>query len=414
MPSEPVITQVPIAAIEQAAIPTPPAQQPAVDTSPVLSIDDFDTNSATHLPSRDNVNQKTGFKNPPKTAVTPPNVKATDENKEEIETDIETDIKDTPEKEDVEDGDKEVDDTGEVKKDEVELTDAEKAELKVHGNSKRDFTGFTPEEAKLLKNLDNPRFLKLSKTWRALKEEATKAVEYKTQAENLTKQLREGGVPESWTEHPDAYQLSPEYRQVSQQYSKVDYEENFYDQQLANVKDGKPWQQITGYDRNTSQPILSAPLEASNQADIYLNKIIARAAGVKAQLEGRVANMQQNFTAQHNANVGGVKQQIDKVVNNLIAELKPVEADEKMIAEAMPPSLRNHPLSYGYIKLGALVFAQARHIKSMMDKTTVAAKVEGDRKLAGPNINKMKKDPTSSNGKGKGELLDLDVLMGRA
>lgn len=266
---------------------------------------------------------------------------------------------------------------------------------KIHGNNKRDFSGFDLSEIKTLKGMNNYWFNKLAPVWRELKLQTKVVPELKTQVETLTKQLRDGGVPESWHEHPEAYVLSPEFRAINQEYSRIDFEENFYQQQLAAVKAGSDWQYIKSYDRATGQPILSEVRKASNQDDIWLTQTLGKCGVRKGNLEGRISNIQQTFQGQHQQFLGAVKATTDGFISKLVDKVKPLEPDEKSFEDMLPTSLRQHPLAYAAKRQHGIIMQQARYIEELLKAKTVDTKLANDRKLAGARPSKLPRDPST-------------------
>lgn len=287
-------------------------------------------------------------------------------------------------------------------KDDVTLTKEEQEELKLHGNNKRDFTGFTDDEKRILKRLDNPRFLKISNAWKNLKQEAGKVAEYQQKVTALETKLKEGGVPDSWIEHPLAFTLSPKFNEVSNKLSRIEYEEQFYQQQHLKVKAGETFQRIDGW--NNGQPVLSQPIEATTQADLWLSGLQSRAINMKGSLEQQLQGMQSQFAQQHTSAVNDFKLNTDNLINKLPTELKPIEADEKIMEAAIPEFLRNNPLLYSLKKLYGVNQQLARENQKLKSGTALTNKLANDRKLAPANPNKFPRDPSGGGVNGNGKV----------
>jgi hypothetical protein len=214
-----------------------------------------------------------------------------EEEEDEVEEEEKDKEKDAPE-EDVED-------------DPIKDADVDKNE-KQHGNTKRDYTGLSASQIKLLKKLDNPRFEKISTELRVLNEAAQKSVQLAVELEAQKKLLQEGGIPNQWYEHPEAYQLSKEFRELSSAYSRQDAVEQFYEQQLLNNKSGNDFYVIQGFDAQ-GNPQYSAAQKASNQGEIFLQRELSKATQLKAQLEGRSENLRTNYQQHHQQAAGAVQ-----------------------------------------------------------------------------------------------------------
>lgn len=396
--SDPIIPSTPVSTPALSAPASTPSSIPAPSTSPspspqptakspLLSMDEFDGD--TPQPPAGFGSKLSSIKAPAKVEQPTPQE---DENIEEGEVELEETAEDVGETNNEEVDPTPVEDDGDT----VKLTEEE--QKVIHGNNKRDFTGFDKDEIKLLKKLDNGRFLKVSQKWKELKEKAAEVETLKQQTTNLTKQLREGGIPETWSEHPEAYVLHPEYQKLSNDISRVDYEENFYRQQALRVKNGEEWQHITGYQQN-GQPILSQAMKASNEADIWLNSIIGKAAHVKGGIEQQINNIQRNFQHQHQSATTEIKTQIDQFVSKLIDPLKPKAEDEATIDKVLPASFKSNPMTYGYKKMFAVLLQQARYIQTLQGQQAAKAKINNDNKLAGANISRTPRDPAAASGR---------------
>jgi hypothetical protein len=265
----------------------------------------------------------------------------------------------------------------------------DKDDPKLHGNTKRDYAGFSAEEVKILKRLDVGRFNTVSQHWKALKTAAGKAVELAKEVENKDRLLKEGGIPQSWHEHPEAYQLSREFQDLSAQYAQQESLEQHYERQLLNVRQGKPWTAAT-VDPKSGQLIISQPYEASDQADVWVNREMLKATNNKGQLDGRAAGLKNEFAANHQRAGQQIKNEVDYVISKMHQELKPVEGDVKTVLNALPQQYQNHPLAYGYGQLGAIIMAQGRKLASLMGEQANKTRIEQDVRKAGAKTPKAR------------------------
>jgi hypothetical protein len=325
-----------------------------------------------------------------------------DKNKDTDEDDESGETESTESKEEDEQGDK----TSEEK------SSAEEESLKLHGNTKRDYSGLNQKQIKILKKLDNSRFQAVSTEWRALQSAAMKSVELVQQLEEQKKIAAGKGIPQTWYEHPEAYTLTPEFRQLSNQYSQYDTVEQHYSAQIAAIQDGKPWTAITGFNPQTGEPIYSAPQEPNPQAFANVNRALMQATQAKGQLQGKVDSLQSSFVNNHKQAEQQINQEIQSHLEKLHPEVKPVEGDVKMVMDLLPAMYKSHPLAKGFSQMLAMNFAQARFLKKLLTEKEQGAKIAADSKLAGPRgSNKLPKaGPASGGAKGK-NVLSLDYLL---
>jgi hypothetical protein len=382
----------------------------------VFSLDEMTDNSSS--PTQGDSRTKVTIDNPAKDTIrSKPSDSPTLKDKEdepakdddELEEDNEKDDKGG--KKESKEPDEEAED-GELDKADDKGVIANEEDKQLHGNNKRDFAGFNSKQIKILKRLDPQRFKLVSEEWRALQTAAGKAVTLAQQLEEQKVIASGKMIPSSWYEHPEAYQLSPEFREISGQYAQLETVENFYQQQLSNVHDGKEFRFIQSYDQQ-GNPVYSAPQPATPQAVGWLTQQLTRATSQKGQLEGRVNSLQQNFQVTHKQAADGVRKEMETYLGRLSSEIKPEEKDMQMIEAVMPKIYKDHPLAYGYKVLGAITFAQGRYLQRLLGEKSQSEKLDADKKLAGTRgSNKLPKaDPSSSSSKSSKDVFKLQDLI---
>jgi hypothetical protein len=337
--------------------------------------------------------------------VTPPKERAKVKEEKEVELDEEDEEVEVEEEKDKEKDAPEED----VEDDPIKDADVDKNE-KQHGNTKRDYTGLSASQIKLLKKLDNPRFEKISTELRVLNEAAQKSVQLAVELEAQKKLLQEGGIPNQWYEHPEAYQLSKEFRELSSAYARQDAIEQFYEQQLLNNKSGNDFYVIQGFDAQ-GNPQYSAAQKASNQGEIFLQRELSKATQLKAQLEGRSENLRTNYQQHHQQAAGAVQKEVQGYVDRLDKNLKFEEKDVQALTSALPQMYRDHPLAKAFCQLGALNFSQARYIQKLTGEQAQKVKLEADKKLAGPRVGKIPAQPSGAKLGNRKDVYSLDEFL---
>jgi hypothetical protein len=125
--------------------------------------------------------------------------------------------------------------------------------------AKRDYSVFKdPVMAKIarsLRNDDFAEFLKHAPQWQAALEE--------------NKTLREAAArtPSFHFEHPDGYLLDPAWPQLQQAYAAHGHERSHWEQQLLAIKQGLPWKDFLGYDKNGNPQYRDVPALENGQVD---------------------------------------------------------------------------------------------------------------------------------------------------
>jgi hypothetical protein len=292
-----------------------------------------------------------------KKPVTTETAKDTNQNvKQETTEKLETEVKDKGEVADGE-GKEEVENEEEQPEEVPEETTED--DEKIHGNSKRDYTGFSQNEVKILKKLDNSRFAALAPLIKTYKDAAGKAVQLATELESSKKLLKEGGIPESWHEHPEAYQLSREFQDLNTQYSYQEQADNHYQQQLLNIKQGKPWVALQ-WNKVTNQFEYSQPHEASDSAEMFVQRQLIAATNAKQNLDTKAAVLKQNHASSYERAATMMKQEVDNTIARMHPDAKPKPEDVALIEKVIPQQYKGHPLYYAVAQLGAIILAQGK------------------------------------------------------
>lgn len=103
--------------------------------------------------------------------------------------------------------------------------------------AKRDFTGLDEEEAKLFKNMNNEAYQRLYPIYLNSKKEndSLKVLQEKLDAADKRR----------WYDEPEAYTLHPEYKQAQASVSRLTNELSFWEEQLAEIEEGREGQTYT-------------------------------------------------------------------------------------------------------------------------------------------------------------------------
>jgi hypothetical protein len=350
-----------------------------------------------------------------KTPPTTETAKDTNQNvKKETTEKLETEVEDTGETTDIEEGKEgELDEDGGNKTAEQDQGEADKeseteGDEKIHGNSKRDYTGFSQNEIKVLKKLDNARFAAVTSMVKPYKEAAGKAIELARELESSKKLLKEGGVPDNWHEHPEAYQLSREFQELNTQYTYQEQADNHYQQQLLNIKQGKPWTPLQ-WNKVTNQMEYGQPQEPTDQAEMFVQRQLIAATNAKQNLDNRAAQIKQNHASSYERAAASIRSEVDDVVSKMHPDVKPKEEDVKLIQKVLPAQYSNHPLAYGYAQLGAIILAQGRKLQGLMKDQEQVTRLNQDIRKNGAAKPPGLKRP-SSPAKGEGERLSMKMF----
>ncbi len=202
-----------------------------------------------------------------------------------------------------------------------------------------------PEEIRpVLRALNNKQFAEFSPK---LKELVDKAGRVKELEERVS------STPQFFYEHPEAYQIMPEYRQLSQDIQYIGFEQQHLADQLVKIKRGEAWQELKGYDSKTGQPVFeerkpNADATVDYVAETRISQELNKLTMLGAQKSQQLAQFQNGYQQ----SVQRAQADLAEINKRLFPKLEepdklPAE-DKKMfdLAVGMSPAhLRNHPLT---------------------------------------------------------------------
>lgn len=141
----------------------------------------------------------------------------------------------------------------------------------------RDYTGFSQDEVKVLKQMSNEAFEFASKTIKENKE--------------LSK-LKDS----TYLQHPDAYTLSPDYRQAQNEIQFATVEGNGWRDALLLCRQGKPFKLPQGINTETGQLVWSDQLvQPSDTAELELQRLMTESYSIANQRKGALQQLATNF-----------------------------------------------------------------------------------------------------------------------
>lgn len=235
----------------------------------------------------------------------------------------------------------------------------------------RDYTGYTPEEIEIFKQMSHPAFEFVDKTLKKNKE------------------LMNRGS-EQFFQHPQAFILSPDYQKTQVDLHLANREAQYWQQHLESAISGKPFKQIIGWKDGTLEPIFSDQEIVPNQRiEEACRQSLIKCNGVVDQLKSKMNGFGSEY-----------KQRIDTDLKMINAEranrfewvqnpelmdyeidtdngpksLKVIKNDFKSI---FPPYLRDNPgVEVASDLLIALVIAKQESARATAGQRTAEIKQE--------------------------------------
>jgi len=138
-----------------------------------------------------------------------------------------------------------------------------------------DYTKYSTEQQQILKQMSN-----------TAKKEYAKVIDENKQLAALK--------DSQYLQHEQGYTLSPEFQQLQQKQYFAQKEAEVWEQALLNIKAGKPFQDIVGWNQDGS-PKLSNEIPFSDKAEIRVNNNLSKCLNVYQQLNGELQTFPQQF-----------------------------------------------------------------------------------------------------------------------
>jgi hypothetical protein len=153
----------------------------------------------------------------------------------------------------------------------------------------RNYEDFDEAERPLLKQMSNAAFEKYSKN-------RNEMVEAKQQLEELRTKTPDSKLPDNFHEHPEAYTLSPEYREAANNYGKAQTEYAHWKKQLINVRNGESWQSIDGYNTDGQMVAGKQAFKATQSSEIDIESALQEAKNFMNQFGQQASHIQDNYS----------------------------------------------------------------------------------------------------------------------
>ena len=160
----------------------------------------------------------------------------------------------------------------------------------------RDYSNLSAEEIPLFKKMGDRSF-------EVLKPIFLEHKQLKKDYEKL-KSEHEASSKVSFFEHEEAYQLSPEYKNLSANASSLDAEIDYWQQQLINIREGKNWAPLVLNEKG--QPAIGAEQDPTPRAEAIILNGLQQAHALKTDVTNKLTSIQSSFSSQHKGFINGL------------------------------------------------------------------------------------------------------------
>ncbi len=225
----------------------------------------------------------------------------------------------------------------------------------------RDYSKYSEEDAKYLKQMSNEAFEHFSKRTEEVAQ--------------LKKQLEETST--TGADHPDAYLLSDDYRDAYANLTKAQQEQQHWRSQLLKIRNGEKWQSIQGYDNDGRLVLNSEEYKPTQQAEIDVEMAMQEAAGLSRKFNSEMTNVSSTHQKSYKDSVKLLEREQDanfawrtddKVANEqlIIPDVgkTTIKTIKDSFTKALPKTFQKHPMAELASNLFVTLQLQAVHAAS--------------------------------------------------
>lgn len=113
----------------------------------------------------------------------------------------------------------------------------------------------------------------------------------------------------TYLQHEQGYTLSPDYQQLQAKDYYARTEAKCWEQALLNIKAGKKFRDITGFDTKTGQPILSEEREVSDRDEIRISNNLQACIQASNGISGQLQIFPQQFKQRMSTDLQAIQQE---------------------------------------------------------------------------------------------------------
>lgn len=207
------------------------------------------------------------------------------------------------------------------------------------------------------------------------------------QTQQQLKELWGGEIPKHLGQHPRAYELHPQYQQLSDIYSKSEFEREYAKNALVRLKSGEPFQMLKGYRKSDGQPVYELVETPTASHEVELGQMLNVAASQSVDARNRLGAMQQNYTKGYENDLKYIEQIKTDRWPGLKNPNDPIHADIAEFMEAVPQRFHDHPSTL----VSAALYSDYKKALAIIDelkRTQITnGKIKDEKALMDPKTN---------------------------
>lgn len=265
----------------------------------------------------------------------------------------------------------------------------------------RDYSDLDEPDRELAKNMSGAAFQR----FKALTKEAKELTKLRQEYQEATKDKE---AFKSALDHPDAWQLTPEYIHASNQWSESNNIVQHLEAQLANVQSGEKWEPL-GFEpdgKGGQRLVRLAPQDPDKYALASVTRQLNEALMRKQLAEQNLTSLPTKFQEQRKEFTSGLTNLIQKAIDplwNALDNNTQAKQFEESLLKQIPSLMRRSELSQPLARSLTLNWMLANKLKSLQASTQSKQVLATEQKLAGG----VKSTVASRNGSSRVTTKDL-------
>ena len=225
--------------------------------------------------------------------------------------------------------------------------------------------------------------------------------ELETLKKNPPVAARTDGLPESYYEHPEAYTLSQDYRQASNNANESQLVLEHWRDQLDAVRNGATDFTTLTRDPQSKQLVYGPKQTVDQRTQSYLESLFFNANNQATTFQQKLGAVQQQYNAKHMSLVNDIRGWEKNTFAIFEKADHPLQPFYKDTLSKFPPALQKNvlaqPLAKALVSINALMeMVKKGQTAATTSKTTEQKKQEAQ-KQAGPTSSGLSADTGSSN-----------------
>jgi len=240
----------------------------------------------------------------------------------------------------------------------------------------RDYSRFSTEDAKYLKQMSNEAFEHFAK-----RTEETAALQQKLDSTSDKERIT--------ADHPDSYILSEDYQEIYGKLLQAQQEQQHWRSQLLKIRNGDAWQNIEGYNDKGQLVMQKNSFKPTQQAEIDVEMALQEAVGLGRKFTDDLNGVSDTHKSSYNDAVTLLEREQNAnfawLTDEKVAKEKIVVPNtgattiqelKDGFTEALPKTFRKHPMAELASNLFVTLQLQAAHSSSENAKAKEAKRKE--------------------------------------